>query len=64
MSDPVSLLPGPIITKITELAYAFGKNKYDEIYGVKDEIEKMKSNLKAIGATLKAAETYCNISLY
>lgn len=62
MADPVSLLAGPIITKIIELAYAFGKNKYDKIYGVEDEIEKMKSNLKAIGATLKDAEIFCSDS--
>ncbi|KMT20723.1 hypothetical protein BVRB_1g006970 [Beta vulgaris subsp. vulgaris] len=62
MSDPVSLLAGPIITKIVDLAVAFGKNKYDQIYGVEGEIEKLTSNLSSIASVLRDAERCCSDS--
>lgn len=56
MSDPVSPLAEPIIIKLIEKAYDFGCNKYDEIYGVESEIEKLTSNLSSITAVLRDAE--------
>ncbi|XP_021852039.2 putative disease resistance protein RGA3 [Spinacia oleracea] len=62
MSDPVSLLAGPIITKIIELGFSFGKNKYDQLYGVEGEMEKLMSNLSSIKAVLNDAERCCSDS--
>lgn len=62
MSDLVSPLIEPIITKIIELAFSFSKNKYDKLYGVEGEIEKLTSNLSSIAAVLKDAEHCCSDS--
>lgn len=51
-----TLIERPIVDKIIKEASDFAASKYHSIYGVKDAVERLISNLSAIQATLRDAE--------
>ncbi|XWS42781.1 hypothetical protein CRYUN_Cryun16bG0043800 [Craigia yunnanensis] len=56
MADPVSIFVNPIVTNIIYTAASLIQDKFLAINGVKEEVEKLSSNLITIRAVLKDAE--------
>ncbi|KAB1213554.1 Disease resistance protein RGA2 [Morella rubra] len=56
MADTVSLVAAPLVEGIIKIAFSLIKEEYSLLHGVKEDVEKLVSNLTAIKGVLQDAE--------